>query len=87
MAEDAHVHEGTTGPWTYKIYASGAQADTFNGAADVSFHGKFRCKLVLSLPGKSQAEGVALLKQKCIAWILKTEAEMVPGRTPEMQGR
>jgi len=62
------AYDGKSGRWIFYIYLAHYDG-LFSGAADITFDGEQRCKLVLSMPDADGADGVEILKGKCIAWI------------------
>lgn len=82
----ANIHAGKAGDWSFTISRSKALGGGYSGAADISFKGQFRCKLVLSGPEISEQIGDEMLKRKCIDWIERREAEADDvGRSPERE--
>lgn len=71
------AHEGQPAGWSYTVYLIESTEDIFAGVVDIAFHGRQRCKIVLSLPHVSQEEGVAALRRRSIAWI--EQAVSAPG--------
>ncbi|MFV0676156.1 hypothetical protein [Variovorax sp. tm] len=70
-----HVHHGQTGAWIFHIFRMKAPEGGYSGVADIRRNGLQECKLVLTAPHLTQAEGDEALKRKCVAWIEKAEAE------------
>ncbi|RTD83256.1 hypothetical protein EJO68_34220 [Variovorax atrisoli] len=82
----ANFHAGKTGDWSIIISRSRASEGGYSGTADISFNGRHRCKLLLSGPDLSEQIGDELLKQKCIDWIERQEAEIdVVSRSAERE--
>lgn len=70
-----HVHHGQTGAWIFHILRMKAPEGGYSAVADSRRNGMQECKLVLTAPHLTQAEGDEVLKRKCVAWIEKAEAE------------
>lgn len=72
------IYEGKSGPWVCTLHRVGAPEAGFSASADIARDGQRQCKLVLCLPGTSDADGYAQLKSKCIAWIAQAELSEAP---------
>lgn len=66
------AYDGQPAGWSYTVYLIESTEDIFAGVADIAFHGRQRCKIVLSLPHVSRGAGVATLGRRSIAWIQQT---------------
>uniref|UniRef100_UPI00403987AB hypothetical protein n=1 Tax=Variovorax sp. BK018 TaxID=3450241 RepID=UPI00403987AB len=70
-----YIHTGKTGVWSISILKTKVADGDYSATAEINLDGQFRCKLVLAAPELSAQAGQEKLKQKCIDWINKDEAE------------
>ena len=75
MEGDMYIHTGNTGVWSISILKTKVADGDYSATAEISLKGRCRCKLVLTAPELSAQAGDDKLKQKCIDWINKEEAE------------
>ena len=72
MEGQPFTYDGKSGRWIFYIYQVRSDG-VLSAAADITLDGEQRCKLVLSMPDTASADGVEVLKGKCIAWIDKVD--------------
>lgn len=67
--------------WTFDLYfIQAVDPGYFCGVADISRARAHRCKLVLNRPATTRAEGVALLRAQCLAWVAAQEIASAGGK-------